>query len=111
MDEANAISAQAEGDTFAPEFLGLKGDLELAHSPESAEQVQELYLQAVTIASTLRANMLELRAALRLSRLWRAQGKTQEAREVLQTAYAKMTEGFEMPDMIQARALLQELGE
>jgi predicted ATPase len=53
--------------------------------------------------------MLELRAAVKLSRLWQQQGKSENARAVLQSAYAKLTEGFEMPDLAQARALLQAL--
>ena len=53
--------------------------------------------------------MLELRAALRLARLWRAQGKTEAARNLLGEAYAKLTEGFAMPDLMQAQALLAEL--
>jgi predicted ATPase len=72
-------------------------------------EAERCYQQAINIARELHASMLELRAALRLSRLWREQGKTQEARDVLSTAYAKMTEGFSLPDLIQAQTLLNEL--
>ncbi len=94
---------------FAPDMLGLKGELLLDLSPENATEAEALFQQAVTIAQQVRAPMLELRAAIKLSRLWYSQDKREQARDVLQSAYAKMTEGFEMPDLIAARALLQEI--
>jgi predicted ATPase len=53
--------------------------------------------------------MLELRAVLSLSRLWHSQGKTEAARSLLGAAYGKLTEGFTLPDLMQAQALLAEL--
>jgi predicted ATPase len=56
------------------------------------------------------ARSLELRAALSLSRLWQQQGKHAEARELLAPIYSWFTEGFDTPDLQEARALLEELG-
>jgi hypothetical protein len=95
--------------SFAPEFLGLKGELLLAISTDHAAEAEALYQMAIGIAREQQASMLELRAALRLSRLWREQGKIQDARNALSEAYAKMTEGFTLPDLQQAQALLKEL--
>ena len=53
--------------------------------------------------------MLELRAALRLGRLWRNQGKTEPARKLLSGAYGKFTEGFTTADLREAKALLDAL--
>jgi predicted ATPase len=52
---------------------------------------------------------LELRAALRLSRLWQRQGKRDEARNLLAPTYGWFTEGFDTADLQEAQALLQEL--
>ena len=51
----------------------------------------------------------ELRAAMSLARLWRDQGKPQQARELLAPVYGWFTEGFDTRDLKEAKALLQEL--
>ena len=55
--------------------------------------------------------MLELRAALGLSRLWQGQGNKKEARKALNEAYSKITEGFTTADLKEAGALLADLSE
>ena len=52
----------------------------------------------------------ELRAATSLPRLWRDQGKRAEARDLLAPVYAWFTEGLDPQDLIDAKALLEELG-
>jgi len=54
--------------------------------------------------------MLELRAALSLSRLWQQQGKQAAARKLMAEVYGWFTEGFETTDLQEAKACLQELG-
>ena len=51
----------------------------------------------------------ELRAAMSLARLWRDQGKVQQARELLAPVYGWFTEGFDTRDLKEAKALLEEL--
>jgi predicted ATPase len=109
LEEALRLAAANTGKTLAPEFLGLKGDLLLAISGDHAAEAEALYQMAISIARELHASMLELRAALKLSRLWHMQGKMQEAQSVLSEAYTRMTEGFTLPDLMQAQALLKEL--
>jgi predicted ATPase len=93
------------------EFLLLQGELLLALSSANAAAAESCFQQAVEGARAGHAAMLELRAALRLSRLWREQGKREEARNVLSAAYAKMTEGFTTADLKEAQALLAGLSE
>jgi len=50
----------------------------------------------------------ELRAAMSLARLWRDQGKPQQARELLAPVYGFFTEGFDTRDLKEAKALLEE---
>ena len=65
------------------------------------------YRDAIALAQRQDGKLFELRAATSLSRLWRDQGK--HARELLAPAYAWFTEGFDAPDLKQAKALLDEL--
>jgi len=51
----------------------------------------------------------ELRAAMSLARLWRDQGKVQQARELLAPVYGWFTEGFDTRDLKEAKALLEQL--
>ena len=62
--------------------------------------------QALAVAREQQARSLELRAAASLSRLWQLQGKRDEARHLLASMYGWFTEGFETPDLRQAKALL-----
>ncbi len=52
---------------------------------------------------------MELRAATRLARLWQAQGKTTDARDLLAAVYGWSIEGFDTADLKEAKALLSEL--
>jgi len=45
----------------------------------------------------------------RTARLWRDQGKRQQARDLLAPIYGWFTEGFDMLDLKDAKALLDEL--
>ena len=53
--------------------------------------------------------MLELRAAISLAHIWRDQGKTADAQALLAPVYDWFTEGFGAPDLVEAKALLEEL--
>ena len=64
--------------------------------------------QAVA-ATAVSARALELRAGMSLARLWRDQGKRDEARELLAPVYGWFIEGFDTRDLKEARALLDEL--
>jgi predicted ATPase len=64
---------------------------------------------AISLAQRQGAKIFELRATLDLSRLWRDQGKASEARELLAPVYGWFTEGFDTRDLMEAKALLEEL--
>ena len=67
------------------------------------------FQRAVEVAHEQGAKSLELRAAISLARLWRDQGKVQQARELLAPVYGWFTEGFDTLDLKEAKALLEEL--
>jgi predicted ATPase len=74
-----------------------------------SEAAEELYCKALGIAVEQGAKLWELRAATSLARLRRDQGRHAEARELLAPVYGGFTEGFDIPDLIEAKALLDEL--
>jgi predicted ATPase len=79
-------------------------------SPERNTKKPEAYFErALAIARQQQAKSWELRAAMSLARLWRDQGKVQQARELLAPVYEWFTEGFETRDLKEAKALLEEL--
>ena len=65
--------------------------------------------KASDIARWQQAKSLELRAVISLARLWRQQGKTAEARQLLAEIYSWFTEGLNTKDLREAKALLEEL--
>jgi DNA-binding winged helix-turn-helix (wHTH) protein/tetratricopeptide (TPR) repeat protein/type II secretory pathway predicted ATPase ExeA len=66
-------------------------------------------LRAVEIASWQETKLLELRAATALAGHWSAQGRTAEARSLLARVYGSFSEGFDTPDLREARARLDQL--
>jgi predicted ATPase len=77
---------------------------------QGREDHAETELQrALTIARAQQARLWELRTTLSLARLWRDQGKHKQARQMLADVYGWFTEGFDTPDLQDARALLEEL--
>jgi predicted ATPase len=79
-------------------------------SPERDEAKAEAYFErALAVARQQQAKSWELRAAMSMARLWRNQGKDQQARELLAPVYEWFTEGFDTLDLKEAKALLEEL--
>jgi predicted ATPase len=105
---ALAIAAQTGQSFFDADLHRLDGDLLLA-TGGTADEAAARYHRALAIAREQGARSFELRAATSLARLWRDQGKRVEARDLLAPIYAWFTEGFDTRDLIEAKALLEEL--
>jgi hypothetical protein len=67
------------------------------------------YQRALAWSRERSAKWGELYAAVRLARLWRSEGRAGEARDLLAPIYKWFTGGFDLPDLIEAKALLNEL--
>jgi predicted ATPase len=79
--------------------------------PESDTAKAEAYFErALAVAREQQAKSWELRAATSMARLWRDQGKRQQARGLLASVYDWFTEGFDTLDLKEARSLLDALG-
>ena len=98
------------GEHFSlPEIHRIKGKLLLAGSAHDTDTAEAAFAEALSIARAQQAKLLELRASMSLARLWRDQGKVQQARELLAPVYGWFTEGFDTLDLKEAKALLEEL--
>jgi predicted ATPase len=91
------------------EVYRVKGELLLADGVANERDAETCFLKAIDIAHAQHARTWELRAATSLARLYRSQGKSEEARGVLQPIVNWFTEGLETPNLKDAIALLNEL--
>jgi predicted ATPase len=78
----------------------------LSPKPDAAGAYFE---RALTVARQQQAKSWELRASMSMARLWRDQGKRDEARDLLAPVYGWFTEGFDTLDLKEAKALLDGL--
>ena len=79
-------------------------------SPEPDRAKAEAYFErALAVARKQQAKSWEMRAAISVARLYRDQGKRDEARDLLAPVYGWFTEGFDTLDLREAKALLDEL--
>jgi predicted ATPase len=109
LTEALAVREKTGARNSEVELYRIKGELLLRQAVPSAPQAEACFKQALDIAHRQQAKSLELRVAMSLSRLWQQQGKRAEARELLAPIYSWFTEGFDTPDLQEAKALLDEL--
>ena len=108
LDEALVLIRET-GETFwEPEAHRLKGDLLLRQGGPPGE-AEACFARALELARRQSSRLLELRAAVSLARLWRGQGHSTKAHALLVPIYDWFTEGFDTPDLIYAKRLLDEL--
>jgi predicted ATPase len=94
---------------YEVELLRRRGELLLARPMPDPLTAERCLAEALETARRQRARMWELRAATSLARLWRDQGKRAEAHDLLAPIYGWFSEGFDTPDLQDAKALLEEL--
>ena len=87
----------------------IAGEIALKSPKPDAAKAEAYFERALAVARQQQAKSWELRAAMSLARLWRDQGKVQQARELLAPVYGWFTEGFDTRDLKEAKALLEEL--
>ena len=87
----------------------IAGQIALILPERNATKAEVYFERALLVARAQQAKSWELRAAMSMARLWRDQGKPQQARELLAPVYGWFTEGFNTRDLQEAKALLEEL--
>jgi len=93
-----------------PELHRLKGELLLLQNAGAREEAESCFCKAVEIAQRQQAKSWELRASMSLARLLRGTSRCDEAGRLLSEVYGWFTEGFDTPDLKDAKALLDKLG-
>ena len=94
---------------FEAEVHRIAGDIALKSPEPDAAKAEAYFERALSVARKQQAKSWELRAAMSMARLWRDQGKREEARDLLAPVYGWFTEGFDTLDLKEAKALLDEL--
>jgi predicted ATPase len=107
-DAMTAVEATKEKWCEA-EVLRTAGEIALKTAEPDAVKAEAYFERALTVARRQQAKSWELRAAMSMARLWRDQGKRQQARDLLAPIYGWFTEGFDTLDLKQAKALLNAL--
>ena len=109
IDEAIDKVERSKEKWCEAEVHRIAGEIALKSLAPDAEKAEAYFDRALTVARQQQAKSWELRAAMSIARLWRDQGKPQQARELLAPVYGWFTEGFDTLDLKEAKALLDEL--
>ena len=109
LDDAMAAAAVSGARGCDAEIHRLRGELAGRLPYPDPAKPEESFRTALAIAREQGTRGYELRAATSLARLWAEQGRRAEARDLLAPVYGWFTEGFDTPDLKEAKALLKEL--
>ena len=109
IGEAITVLETTKEKWYEAEVHRIAGEIALMSPERDAARAEGYFERALAVARAQQAKSWELRAAISIARLWRDQGKRDEARELLAPVYCWFTEGFDTLDLKQAKALLDEL--
>jgi tetratricopeptide (TPR) repeat protein len=109
IGEAMTMAETTKEQWYLAEINRVAGVIALKSPEPDAAKAQGYFERALSVARQQQAKSWELRAAMSLARLWRDQGKVQQARELLAPIYGWFTEGFDTRDLKEAKALLDTL--
>jgi predicted ATPase len=107
LAEALALVEETDERHWEAELYRLRAELLLVQGDKT--EAEASFHKAIEVARRQQARSWELRATVSLCRLWQEQGRMDEARQMLAEIYGWFTEGFDMPDLQEAKALLEEL--
>ena len=109
ISEARVAMQTSKESWWEADLHRIAGEIALMSPEQDMAKAQEYFERALTVARQQQAKSWELRAATSMARLWRDQGKPQQARELLAPVYRWFTEGFDTLDLKEAKALLEQL--
>ncbi len=107
LEEALKVVEATGERIWEPEIYRIRGEIHILIG--ELDRAEENFHTAIKLSKTQQARFWELRATTSLARLWQEQGKTRQAKQVLVEIYGWFTEGFETRDLLEAKALLDEL--
>ena len=109
LREAFAFVEQSGERFWLSELHRVDGQIALNQPKPDREHAEVCFLQAIEIAHSQEANMLGLRAATDLARLWHDTGSPHDPRALLEPILAAIEGGEGSRDVRDARALLAEI--
>jgi DNA-binding SARP family transcriptional activator/tetratricopeptide (TPR) repeat protein len=107
-DALDRVQRKGEG-VYEPEVRRVRGELLKSRGDPGLPGAETAFREAIAAARKQEAKLFELRATTSLARLLQSQGKKKEARKALGKCYRWFSEGFDYPDLKEARAVLREL--
>jgi predicted ATPase len=109
VSEALELMRRFDERYMEAELNRLKGELlVMRNGPHAGAEAEKCFLEALDVSRRQNARSWELRAAMSLCRLWAKQGKKGEAGELLSGVYEWFAEGFDTPDLREAKELLEK---
>jgi predicted ATPase len=109
IDEAMAAIETTNETWFEAEVHRVAGEIALKSPQPDTAKAEAYFERALAVARKQQAKSLELRAAMSIARLWRDQGKRNQAHDLLALVYGWFKEGFDTLDLKEAKTLLDEL--
>jgi class 3 adenylate cyclase/predicted ATPase len=109
IGEAITAVETAKEKLWETEIHRTAGEIALLSPEPDAAKAEAYFERALGVARAQQAKSWELRAAMRMARLWGDQGKRDAARGVLAPVYGWFTEGFDTLDLNEAKVLLDAL--
>jgi predicted ATPase len=109
IGEAISAAESTKERWFEAHLYQIAGELTQMLPEPNTVKAEAYFERALSVARQQQARSWELRAAMSMARLWRDQGKRQQAHDLLAPVYGWFTEGFDTLDLKQAKALLEEL--
>jgi predicted ATPase len=109
IEEALRISEDTGESWTTAEVLRVKARALQAAGRAEAREIETVLINGLETARQQQARCWELRAACDLARLWHGQGRGTKALKLLQSIYEQFTEGFDAPDLQDAKALMENL--
>ena len=109
LTEAFEVLERTEENAEAARLHGIRGELFLMQGVSSYPVAERSFQEALSVAREQQAKSFELRAAIGLGRLWQLQGRGQEAKRLIARVYEQFTEGFNTPDLRDAKTMLEAL--
>lgn len=104
-----ALSAQTGTGAWDAELHRLRGELRLRDDPPAQDDAERCFRRAVEVANGQDMRTFALRSTIRLARLALARGDRDDARTMLARVHASFTDSFDIPDLVEARTLLEQL--
>src|SRR6266702_826662 len=108
IDGSIATQLGSKRPLHLPALVLAKGSALVCGNSQQRDLAVECFEEAMTLAGQQSALSFELRAGLELGRLWIDRGQIRTAHDLIGAVYGRFTEGFETPDLLLARRILEQ---